>query len=109
MSRSATTAAIYRITARDSTEAVTAARDTRATGMSSTARARHVTSVKVFAAILVIFILSYLPTILVINQIFDNFYIAYLYFINHIGNPVAYYVINRQFRSDVNKLIRSFY
>lgn len=70
----------------------------------SASRSRHATTIKVFMAILTMFILSYVPSILVHRRVFHNFYITYFYFINHMGNAVAYYAINRKFRRCVNKL-----
>lgn len=69
-------------------------------------RAQHITSVKVFFALVLLLIASYIPTILFFQGIVSHYW-NHLYFINHIGNPIVYYVINKTFRKDVNLLFKS--
>ena len=38
----------------------------------------------------------------------EALYLAYLYMINHIGNPIIYYAVNKRFREDANALGRKF-
>lgn len=38
-----------------------------------------------------------------------NYYWCYLYFVNHVGNPLAYYAINKQFRKEVNRMVKISY
>lgn len=68
-------------------------------------RSKHITAVKVFIALFLILIVSYIPTRLVRSETAENFYVTYLYFVNHVGNPLVYYAINKTYRSDVNQLI----
>ena len=74
--------------------------------ISSRNRARNLTTVKVFSAVLILYLASFLPPILVALDIISNFYVSYMYFLNHVGNPFCYYVINREFRKDVHELMR---
>ena len=66
--------------------------------------AQHVTSVKVFIAVFLLYLFSYLPSFLILFGVVDNFVFVYTYFLNHVGNPICYYVINKEFRKDVHKL-----
>ena len=68
----------------------------------STNRNLHITTIKLVVAIVAIFLLSFIPTFLA--SALRHFYLSYLYFFNHVANPFAYYVINRQFRHDVRAL-----
>lgn len=76
---------------------------------SSHNNARHITTIKVFMALLAISVLSYVPPGLVASKVLPNFYFLYLYFINHVANPVAYYAINRQFRKGVNSIVKDWF
>ena len=67
-------------------------------------RARHVTTTKMFAAISLLFVLSYAPVLMVIVNVSNNFHILYVYLINHVGNPIIYFVVNEHFRKDVKKI-----
>ena len=67
-------------------------------------RSQHVTSVKVFVAVFLLYLFSYLPSFLILFGVVDNFVFVYTYFLNHVGNPICYYVINREFRKDVHNL-----
>ena len=70
----------------------------------SQSRAQHVTTVKVFIAVFLLYLFSYLPSFLILFGVVDNFVFVYTYFLNHVGNPICYYVINREFRKDVHNL-----
>lgn len=66
--------------------------------------AQHVKSVKVFIALFLLLIVSIIPT--PVSEITNNFYWTHFAFDNHFGNPIAYYVIDKKFRGDVNDLLR---
>lgn len=53
----------------------------------------------------IVFIASYLPSILATRSILpnDNLFIVYLYFTNSAINPIIYSFINRSFRADLKK------
>ncbi len=54
----------------------------------------------------IVFIASYLPSILATRSFLpnDNLYLVYLYFTNSAINPLIYSFMNRSFRSDLKKL-----
>ena len=64
----------------------------------------HVTTVKVFVGVSILFIASYIPVI--ISQVTANPHTVskLLYMINHVGNPIIYYGLNKKFRNDVSNL-----
>ena len=67
-------------------------------------RSQHVTTVKVFVAVFLLYLFSYLPSFLLLSGKVENFFLVYTYFLNHVGNSICYYVINREFRKDVHSL-----
>lgn len=77
----------------------------------NTNRASHVTSVKIVIAIFLQFVLSILmPNVLYYRVGKErNFYWFYLVFFNNIGNAFVYYVVNKHFRKEVNKLLKKLY
>ena len=71
-------------------------------------RARHVTTVKVFVGVTILFLVSYMPvvvTVVMINDVYKH--TAVMYMINHVGNPIIYYALNKKFREDANALGRN--
>ena len=69
------------------------------------ARGKHVLMMKVFAAITFLFLVSYTPVVLLIVRATHNFHVLYMYFINHIGNPIVYLIFIKQFRADVKEIV----
>ena len=65
-------------------------------------RSAHVKTLRLCAGVLALFLISFVPNIFV--GITDIRILAYFFFVNNIGNPVVYYVLNDQFRNKVNKL-----
>lgn len=74
--------------------------------MSVKHRSQHLTAVKVCVALVLLLVVSYLPSILLHTGVVPYFSVTYMYFFNHIGNPVAYYVISKNFRRDVAVVFR---
>ena len=64
----------------------------------------HVTTVEVFVSVSILFVAPYTPVTL--STLTANNHIIYkiLYMINHVGNPIIYYALNKKFREDVNAL-----
>lgn len=54
----------------------------------------------------ILFIITYLPSIMATYSLFfnENLYILYLYFLNSALNPIIYSFMNRNFRADLAKL-----
>ena len=63
--------------------------------------ARHVSTVKVFVGVTILFLMSYIPVIFRVLMV-KALYLQYLYMINHIGNPIIYYALNKKLREDAN-------
>ena len=70
-------------------------------------RARHVTTAKVFIAVVILFVLSYLPIVITLLTAMHARPARYVYMINHIGNPLIYHTFNKSFRRDTNKFVRA--
>lgn len=68
-------------------------------------RLQNLTAVRIFIALFLLLIVSYIPTIAFTTGLVNQPMLTYLYFINHTGNPIAYYVINERFRKEVNLLV----
>ena len=66
-------------------------------------RSLHITSIKLAIVIITIFIVSFVPGYTA--TVFDNFYLSYMTFVNHVANLFGYYIVNRQFRHDLNSLL----
>lgn len=77
--------------------------------MTGITRAQHMTSVKVFCALFLQLIVSYIPVVIHNISPNGNWKYMYLYFFNHIGNPMAYYAINKQFRQEANQIVRELF
>ena len=67
-------------------------------------RRKHVVAVKTFGAVSICFIISY-STVYVMGSRLLPTVVLYLYFLNHICNPVIYLLFNREFRANVRALI----
>ena len=65
-----------------------------------TTRKMHVQAIKVYSSIFLLFTLSLVSLVLVMRTNILAF--AYVYSINHIGNPIIYYVFVPKFRETVN-------
>ena len=68
-------------------------------------RKRHVVAVKTFGAVTLCFLASYASAFIVRNGVLP-LSAFYMYFLNHICNPVIYFLFNREFRAKVRDLIR---
>ena len=65
----------------------------------------HVTTVKVFVGVSILFVASYIPVV-VAHLTAHHIVYKFLYMINHVGNPIIYYVLNKKFRNDATDLFR---
>ena len=65
-------------------------------------RAAHVKALRLYAAVLALFVIAYVPTS--IGGLIDERRLHYLFMLNGIGNPVVYYMLNDEFRNEVKKL-----
>ena len=74
-------------------------------GQSGGARKKHVVAIKTFGAVSLCFLTSYITAYLVRNG-FMPIYADFLYFLNHICNPVIYLFFNREFRAKAREIFR---
>ena len=81
-----------------SSEARTLAEKRRQHQLRSTAR--------MFAVVTLIFVLSYVPPLLVNQRLIpQSWYLQNAFYLNHISNPVIYMVFNKTFRQELIRLI----
>ena len=66
---------------------------------------RHVTSIKVFVAITFFGFAAYIPRVAAFTVVKNHYFISYMYFINHINNPLIYMFFHKSFRADVKLII----
>ena len=59
--------------------------------------------IKLFQAITVLFLASFIPSLLLMTGITDSWFPTYAYFLNHFGNSVIYYFVDDEFRAEVLK------
>ena len=58
-------------------------------------------TVKVFLSLTLLFIISFVPTILGTLIFQEYYFLRYGYFINHFGNPIIYFLLDNVFRSEI--------
>ena len=68
-------------------------------------RKKHMVAVKTFGAVSLCFLISYVMAYVTANRLIHP-EVFYLYFLNHICNPVIYLLFNREFRAKVRELAR---
>ena len=59
---------------------------------------------KMFLAITLLFVASFLPSILEITGITNSWFMMYTYFLNHFGNATVYFIVDKEFREEVFRL-----
>ena len=69
----------------------------------SQTRAAHIKTLRLYVGVLCLFIASYVPNIIV--GITGIHVLIYFFFVNNIGNPVVYYILNEEFQNEVKKLV----
>ena len=77
----------------------------QAAGQTGGARKKHLVAVKTFGAVSLCFLISYVTGYTVAINLLP-LEAAYVYFLNHICNPVIYFLFNREFREKVRDLMR---
>ena len=65
-----------------------------------------IVTIKMFCAITVVFTLSYLPSYLISYNLVARLprTLAYSFYLNHVANPIIYFVINKTFRNKARKM-----
>ena len=69
----------------------------------------HVKTMRIYIAVLVLFLATLIPPTIITISMADVQYqwVGYLYYINNIGNPLIYYAFNDKFRAEVKVMLRS--
>ena len=65
---------------------------------------RHMVAVTQLILILAVYLVSFVPLVLVINGLVDGL-VMYFYHINHISNFFIYLIVNREFRKEAKRLV----
>ena len=65
---------------------------------------RDTKTIKIFIAISLLFVLSFLPSVLILFGFVNGFAVVfYAYFVNHFGNPIVYFIIDKNIREQLKK------
>ena len=67
---------------------------------------RHMVAVTQFILITLVYVISFIPTLLRLNGILNNRLFAYFYFINHVSNFFIYLAVNKEFRKEAKNLVK---
>ena len=66
---------------------------------------RHRVAVTQLILIMGVYVISFLPVVLLLNDVTALPNIGYVYFINHVGNFFIYLAVNSEFRKQVKQLV----
>ena len=66
---------------------------------------RHMVAVTQFILITVVYVISFIPLLLRINNSLPWRFLFYIYYINHISNFFIYLAVNKEFRKEMKKLV----
>ena len=69
---------------------------------------KHMTVLKTFFAIIICFIVTYGSAFVFLLSLTDNYFVSYVYFINHINNPFIYFAFSKGYRKDMIDLLGRF-
>ena len=58
-----------------------------------------------FILIAVVYVISFIPPMLVLNDVVQNELMMYFYFINHVSNFFIYMAVNKEFRKEFKNLV----
>ena len=80
-------------------------RMTPSSNVTSVQNKRHKVVVTQFICIMALYVISFLPLVLLINNPSLPRFVGYIYFINHVGNFFIYLAVNSEFRKQVKQLV----
>ena len=60
-----------------------------------------------FILIAVVYVISFIPPMLVLNDVVQNELMMYFYFINHISNFFIYLAVSKEFRKETKNLVNT--
>ena len=58
-----------------------------------------------FILIAIVYVISFIPPMLVLNGVVQNELMMYFYFINHVSNFFIYMAVNKEFRKEFKNLV----
>ena len=58
-----------------------------------------------FILIAIVYVISFIPPMLVLNDVVQNELMMYFYFINHVSNFFIYLAVNKEFRKEFKNLV----
>ena len=58
-----------------------------------------------FILIAIVYVISFIPPMLVLNDVVQNELMMYFYFINHVSNFFIYMAVNKEFRKEFKNLV----
>ena len=73
--------------------------------MTSQTNKRHIAAVKQLFLILLVYVASFVPTLLAVNVPRISFWIVYLMYINNVANFFIYLAVNKDFRNETKIMI----
>ena len=73
--------------------------------MTSQTNKRHVVAVKQLILIMLVYVISCMPLLIILNVPGTSFWIGYLMYINNIANFFIYLAVNKEFRSETKNMI----
>ena len=66
---------------------------------------RHMVAVKQLILIMLVYIVSFVPILLVMNVPWISFWIVYLVYVNNVANFFIYLAVNKEFRNETKTMI----
>ena len=76
-----------------------------AAAVTSQSNKRHMVAVKQLILIMLVYVISFVPTLLVANVPGTSFWIFYLLYINNVANFFIYLAVNKEFRNETKIMI----
>ena len=67
---------------------------------------RHMVAVTQVILIAIVYVVSFVPSMLLLNGIVSNTLFAYLFYVNNISNFFIYLVVNKEFRKEAKNLVK---
>ena len=76
-----------------------------AAAVTSQTNKRHMVAVKQLILITFVYVISFVPALLVLNVTWISFWIVYMFYINNVANFFIYLVVNKEFRNETKIVI----
>ena len=76
-----------------------------AAAVTSQTNKRHMVAVKQLIIIMLVYIVSFAPTVFALNVTWISFWVVYLLYINNVANFFIYLAVNTEFRNEAKNMI----